>query len=141
MSLGNENYIKIENFIKEHKISVPEFISLKQSFGGTSRDKFNSGRFEFFTPEEEVKAVEALKNFRSVKEQIDRFCLGKNKPSGYKLGVAILRLLVLKECDVEILLKKIAQKAESLHKCADKDGYRTMLVNVYNWKNPNPLEL
>jgi len=51
-----------------------------------------------------------------------------------------MAFLISKEIDMDIFLKKVITKVNAVRRCVTISEYMQMFVDIYNWRNPNPIE-
>lgn len=141
-SLGNPEYIKLRDFIKQRNLLAREAKNLlARTFGGFLYRKFRNGIFKFFSKEEVDQVDLLISNVKSILDDIRRY-LPSSPPfiDSYRLRTALMSIIKNPQCNFEVLRSKIAYKADSLRACATSEGYYSMLRDIYNWKNSNPIE-
>lgn len=141
-SLGNQEYIKLKEFIKQRGLIPREAKNIMtQNSGGFMYKKFKNGIFKFFSKEELYIVDLLISNVKVVLEDITRYL--PSSPSfidSFRLRTALMSIIKNPQCNFEVIRSKIAYKADSLRACATSHGYYMMLRDIYNWKNSNPIE-
>lgn len=141
-SLWNENYIQLREFIRKRDITMKEIKNiLSKSSGGWMYRQFKTGGFKFFSKEETDSIDLLLVNVKSILDDIKRYLPSNPKfLDSFRMRTAFMSIIKNPQCNFEVLKSKIAYKADSLRACATSQGYYTMLRDIYNWKNSNPME-
>jgi ParB-like nuclease domain len=140
-SLGNENYIKLREYIAKEKRPPTVVIKLIGCESGTMGDRLKMGTFVF--PNQEVidQYENKKKNVDRLLETMKRYVIVNNKfLDSNRLLMALVAFLTDPRVDVEILIHKLTLKSDAIKPCIDAGGYYAMVKNIYNWKNQDPLD-
>lgn len=141
ISKGNREYKKLKEFCQER--DCPYYIAIRALKGDrdhTMKD-FKNGLFKFTDEHSMDLLAQLLNKTDTVLATIKQYVLGHVKViRSTKLKSAIISLLKNAQCDLDVLLNKIAYKADAIRPCADTIAYYSMLRDIYNWKNSNPIE-
>jgi hypothetical protein len=140
---GNENYIAFFNFMNKHKLIINTTMDIFSNFDSFSGEDFLTGKIVWPHPDI-VKKVEE-RHFK-VAQIIDY--LNANVPGGklekkYLYGISVARTLrsffANEAVDYDTFLTKLKYNLDKVHPCARQRAYSLMWLNIYNWKNKNPL--
>lgn len=137
---GNENYLKLNNFINQYEIPIPIAMDL---FDCSSREKENGKKYksgEFIYPKDDKTQRLKVELFIETCDYIKKFSAGgldlKNKKS---FSQAFVRFVNIDEVNYLIFQKKLKARMDKIRKCITSFDYFRLLVSVYNFKNTNPL--
>lgn len=140
INLGNDDYKNIRNFCLENTITISEFIQQFCYDKSTISFKVKSGELKFPAEDQILKIKQLLDNVCDVLNEIDRYVISnKNICKSRKLRSALFSFLRNPDVDVKVLLNKISFKASSIHPCPGILSYYTMIRDIYNWRNSNPV--
>lgn len=139
--VGEEEYIKLNDFIKKSGIQIN--IAIKLLNGNRSLNffkNFREGRYKFPTKEEYEEAEN--KNFL-IKDVIEFI---KKKTSGPKIYLgrvtfygALVDFFNCKSFNYETFKKKLHYKLDFLRPCTKQCEYVRIFKEIYNWKNQSPI--
>lgn len=141
LSLGKEEYIKMDRFIKEQCIPFKHALLYLSLSGGSSNARVRAGTFTFPTMKNVEKAI-----FK--KQFIDKIIslLSENK-MGYtkfveskKFQEALLFVLNNEDVDPSELLRKIELNLSKIFPCSRKEEYFIIFKNIYNFKRKEPVD-
>lgn len=140
-SLGSQEYIKMREYAKKHKMGARELQSLVKTFGQSTSEKFKKGVFTFFSESEVEEMDFIIKSIDQVLKSMVKFLPTTPRFIGsFKLRTGLTAFIKNKQVDIPTLLSKISYKADSLRACASSEGYYAMFRDIYNWRNQNPVE-
>lgn len=140
-SLGSTDYIRLNEFLNKKQIQVGTFLRIIKGKGGKANKTICGGTFKFPSPEKIQDLEIKMEKIDRIQQEMSRYLIKNHKCArSKKMQGAVLSLMENPDLDVEVLLKKIAYKADAIHPCADSYGYYVMMRDIYNWKNPNPIE-
>lgn len=141
-SLGNEHYIKVKSLCDELQMNLRDVLScLNKSSGGRLSSDIKSGAFQYITEEEEVEVKKLILTRDSILNEMRRFVLSYPKcVDSFRMKSALVAMLKNPQCDPTVLAAKVRIKSDSIKPCVSVFSYYTMLREIYNWKNQNPME-
>lgn len=137
---GMEEYIKFQNYMKKcgFLFSIA-FQLLNTSRNSKEGDEFKSGKYIF----NEEKANRIENKLSDVNVICDFF---KEKVTGsFKfINQAIFKHSLLSICcfsdfDLKTFLNKLEYNLHKFRRCSTKGTYLEQWIEIYNWKNKNPL--
>jgi ParB-like nuclease domain len=140
---GNEDYIKLLEFCKKHQLTASK--CAKSFFthmnGSPQVIDLKNGKFRFPSQEQIITIEETIASINIVKETIERYCFNRKSlvKSSYFLR-ALSMLFHAHEFDSAVFLRKVALKADSLHICGSAGSYYKMFLDIYNFRNSNPIK-
>lgn len=127
VTLKNPDYIRLQEFVDEHGISLSVAILLLEKgqikAGGVdkTKDRFQAGAFRVECWADAIELMDLLKNFSDFPER-------KKRPFLHALD--ILRRSEL--CDWYQLVRKYKAHSDLLVPCSDAKGYLKILEDIYN---------
>lgn len=141
-SLGNQEYMKIRDFSRETQLGYREICKLiKKTTGGKATLRIKHGNYRFFSKEDEQSVRELIKKREIVLIEINKYLIRKeNFVCSSKMRCAVMEILKNSQCDLDVLISKIRLKADCIRPCVSVITYYTMLRDIYNWRNKNPIE-
>jgi hypothetical protein len=146
-NMGIESYIKLRDFsIKNDDISFNDCILLCSNTSGASGD-FN--KYKVLNPllsKQEVfqEGTWNGKDFNLAQEWVDKMRIIKPYYLGYNRSVFIGTMITLlqKEIfDFNEFMHKIRLQPTAMVDCANRDQYRTLIEDIYNYKSRNKVNL
>ena len=142
-ALGNENYVKLERFCKEHKVSFPlALVVLNKKMGGNTHHSFKHGTFKFPNGVDEYEALIKLQNLRKLTSYIESKMIGNCAyVKGTTFASAFVFFMNCKNVDFDFFMKKLPYRLDSIRPCARQQQYLDLFRDIYNFKNQNPITL
>lgn len=127
-SQGNQEYIKLRDFIDEHGLSVTISANILAGHlddsGGTLSHKIIAGTFKVTDVEFANRVASAV-----------RACLQHFKHAKDRgFAIAIARLLRVKGFTITRFVQKLEHQSAKLVKCASWLQYVELIEEIYNWK-------
>ncbi len=141
-SEGNENYRKLEVFIKKYDLSMKMAMAVLDNdtrMKENIRD-FKEGKYKY--PSNDKEHHIKIQCFRNIVEMIrvkglDKIDFSNNRT----FGTAFLRFMCLDEVSLGIFEGKLMQRVDKVKKCANTQDYIRMFASIYNYKNNAPIEI
>jgi hypothetical protein len=134
---GNPNYLKLEKFMEENRIGVRIALTLIRGRSKKSIQDFMSGRFVF---SHDLILGDLIACHRTIEaiEKSHGFC-GWARTARFW---SALSMLVRHPNFVESKwMQNLNQRiSEAIHRASTKE-YMAYLERIYNWRNPNPINL
>ena len=142
VSKGKIEYIKLQQFCKKHNYSVAHFMRIILSaHSGNLRVEFKSGSFKFLSDESVEKNEKTILLIKKATDVIQEYCFGRSIVSTSPYLQRALYLLVnLDEFDMDVFCRKIAQKSNIVRSCGSVSAYYQLFIDIYNYRNPNPID-
>lgn len=131
---GNQDYIKLKNFMEEFKIKGGIAASLLMGIdpaGGSVNDSVRDGRFKV---KNELEAHVIAGVLRSLKKVVP-FAFDRS------LVQAISRLIKVKDFDPERMIEKIRRQPTRFVKCASYEQYVSLIEELYNYRARRPSDI
>lgn len=141
ISRGNQEYKRLQDYAIKRKMGVAAVLSLCRGDRKVNAQTLKKGTFKFFDSESLAFVDSLLDKIEKINELLIRYVIVDNKflnSTRFKNG--LLAFLKNPQVDFDIFLEKLTCKADQLRQCSDVYTYYCMLRDVYNWKNPNPVE-
>lgn len=149
---GNLEYIKLNNFLKEHKISLATAFAIlgQKQFGRPKyRDMtdeepniFKAGKFVFPANADQLDAVDILNKSRQIIDYAMPKLEGQNKYlEGPHFRRALYIFLSIKAVDFDVFMQKLQQRLDLVRPCSRISDFVTILKQIYNFRNRNPITL
>lgn len=138
---GNINYIKFIEYCKKRNITINELYYLLKKAGGRFGRVVKSGAFDYEKCVNEYFMDSVLLSLDETLQVIKRYRLDNPTfltKSFFKSG--LIKFLSSKEIDMDVFLKKIATKSSAIKSCVSIVDYVQMFSDIYNWRNPNPID-
>lgn len=142
ISLGNENYRKLQEAADRRSISITELLEVAKATNNSSKgESLKNGSFTFFGDKEMEKIDDILDKLEKVYETIGRY-VAEAKPimTSHRLRRALCAILNRPETNFEVLIQKLTLRAEHIRMCTTYVAYYSLLRDIYNWKNQKPIE-
>jgi ParB-like nuclease family protein len=138
---GNENYIKLKEFCQKWEVELTHANTLLT--GRTQNginDAFKKGEFVFPKESELEAAYEKLSHFNEMINFVRMRRIGNTVFLGHKnIKVAFLYFMSLKGIEFETFMKKLEMKLEWFNQYSTRKAYFSMFLNIYNYKNHEPI--
>lgn len=140
---GNTDYINTKRFLEKLNIDMSTFFALfiGRPGGNVSAD-FKQGKYKFPSEEEMKGGENRLIAARSIIEHIQKMAIKKAR---FVKNTTFIRALLwtmrLDGFDLETFLKKLEICMDKVRPCRTIDEYANLLIDIYNYKNRNPLEI
>lgn len=138
-SLGKTAYKKLLEYTKEKNVSVSFLTKLLRGDQDGALRKLKAGTLtmEDISMEEVEVQITLVNNAITL---IKRYVLKTGYwMDSHKFKTALLTFFKNPEVEFQVFERKVTLKADSIHPCADVYGYYTMIRDIYNWKNANPI--
>jgi|ERR1700690_461006 len=133
---GNEEYLKLKNFLQENNIPLKVALSLSLGMIHSSHHDFKIGKYKF-----ELKGKK--KDIDICWETIE-FIKKMNGYSAYtrsgKFWKALIKLVTHHHFEEEIWKKNLHRMIEKMRPCTNTDAYLECFMQIYNWKNHDKIE-
>ncbi len=141
VSKGNENYKKYLEYATKKNIGLSHLYKYFFRNNGRDSQKMKDGTFIFPTEDKIKEISEMLDKVNNLINLLQKYLI-TNKTIGKSvmLRYAILSLIRNPLLDYDVFITKITYKAESLRPCTTKQAYYCMLRDIYNYRNPNPID-
>lgn len=142
VSAGNVEYLRIKEFMQKNNITINEYIRMAIGMDGTKAFvRLRGGTLKFMSPEKEQETLVVLNNRKEVRRIIGQFALSFAKfTSRGRFSMALSNILQHPDLDLEVFKNKIKIKSDALRQCASTIAYYSMLKDIYNWRNQNPID-
>jgi len=137
---GNENYIILKNFSDRNNITLSVVLAIIGRRGGGTLASLRNGTLKINKDLGEYQLI------FSYLKKAQEFIEAKNilKPSQVK-GPVFLRglttIFILPQIDKNLFLKKIEAHVDMIYGCISIPNYQKMWIRIYNYKNPNPINI
>lgn len=145
ISKGNKNYTQIKYYSETYEVPINVLLNcgIGTRCSGDRYRYFKEGYYKF--PEgNELKRMEECLNakVRIIEELLELAIPSDTKRvvRGDSFCRAILSFLTIDNVIPGVLQDKLRIGAEKIRACASQHGYHTMLKEIYNWKNKNPID-
>lgn len=139
ISLGNEHYKKIKEFLKENNLILREGLLILYGGGKGSGTKLKEGKLKF--PEDKIP--EKLIFIKKTSEILS--LIKEQKINGYffeksmNFKRALLEFILCSDVDSDVLSKKISLDVSKITKRQSSTEYYLMLKEIYNFKSHNKI--
>jgi hypothetical protein len=146
VKVGNLNYIKFDNFLSYHKITIKNgLILLNFDVSGNSTNgiyaKFKKGEFKF--PDE--SAMYEVNEINDYLEKVQAIIRKGGGQTVYlkaaKFRMALNQFISSKLVDRAAFLRKLEFQIHHFHPCVSTMQYKELFLQVYNWRNSAPLPI
>lgn len=134
---GYEEYIKLRDFMKKNTISLRIALNLCMRKEKNTYNAFKMGRFVFYGGDGQEKLEGCWKTIHLVKGHGGKVSYLES----HKFWTALLHLVGHPDFNEGKWHKNLSLLINRLSVRATTDDYIKTLVDIYNWKNPNPLEI
>lgn len=143
VNLGNENYIKLQGFMKKHNIVLRMALVLLGQKDGRNKNfnkDFKEGKYIF--NEQGLKTSDSkLQTSKIIIDFINKKTMTNKKHFKSTIFLhAIINLISHVEFELERFLKRLEIKFEILTPCLQVETYYKKLKYIYNWKNKYKLD-
>jgi hypothetical protein len=145
-SEGNQNYIKLREFLKKNSILLRQAIKLFGKYKTTEMHSkhlykaFNEGRFTYVDPIEERESLEMLEKVKRTVEFIAVKLPGQNLfLNTTKFMMSLIDFFILYPIEYDEFMKKLSIKLELIRPCSNKNQYLEIFKAIYNFRNHNPI--
>jgi hypothetical protein len=137
---SKEEYLKLRQFMNKNSLKLAYCLQLFNQNGGRNGVIFRAGAYKF--PANLSDTNDQLLYVKHIQEFLNQKIIG-NRTFIYTgtFLKAIVSFLNIKEVDRDIFLKKLEYKLEWVRNCTRYTDYRELFKNIYNYKNPNPINL
>ena len=140
ISLGNKDALEIKELATRLNISMKDLIRFLPGRRESTIAAIRTGTVKLPDAIELQQIEEFITKTKTLLEMLRVYIVGERKCLASRLlQQALYKILTNEECNFETLKNKLRLKSESIHKCSDGYGYYTMLRDIYNWKNQNPI--
>jgi hypothetical protein len=141
---GCDDYRKLRDFLKKNQTEIMQSIRLLSKFKVKSHAQlgklFMEGKFEFGASEEIKQAEELLEKNNTI---IDYLLakLGTNNVylKTAKFMSALTDFFIQYPVEFETFMKKLPFRLDTIHPCSRKSQFITLLINIYNFRNQDPI--
>jgi hypothetical protein len=141
-SKGNPVFQKIKDFCESRGMSIMEFAKASSRDGYNALKSMKDGTIKM--PSQEI-----FDKIDRANEKVECFL---NKLKSYQIEStevikstnfrkAVLLFAMHSKVDFDVLLKKLAYKAEIIRPCTSIIAYLGILRDMYNWKNSLPVDM
>lgn len=147
ISKGNVNYQKVKDYCNLHDIRIFDFLQIdphyslhKDKKGVKANDKFLLGTYVFPTGEDLETCNKIVGNCKKVMEKLSSYLVKRTsfvKTSNFRK--ALVAFVLKPDMELDLFLSKLEYKINALHASADRMGYIMQFVDIYNWRNNNPI--
>lgn len=139
---GSEDYLKLDLFCKSEKVNVrTALILLTGSSSGDIGVSFKAGKFIYPDAEAEQNARDIRSNIREIEFYLKTKTPGKcGFIKSSLFNRACLQFFSNKSVDFSIFMKKIPYRLDLLRTCSRLDQYMSVLKDIYNYKNREPVD-
>lgn len=140
-SLGNSEYIKLKKYCDTRNITPNEVLSYLDS-GKTMRlVRLKEGKFTFPSNDEMHRLNELLNQYEEVRSFLKKHLVSfKSTANSRLLKSAVIKFLRYPSAVFDVLMTKLTFKSDIICPKSDISGYYSMLKDIYNWKNKDPIE-
>ena len=141
VSAGNQNYIKLDKFCKEHDMKMANAIRILGRHA-SHHGNFKGGRFIFPDQSTVEKIVQKVTLSKGIVEFIIQCSI--NIPTFTRSNsflCALTLFLTREDVDYETFKKKIHMKLNSLRTCTQMSDYLGLFAEIYNYRNQDPIAL
>jgi hypothetical protein len=145
---GNVEYLKLKNFMNDHKINLTTALVIIGKPGDAHNTKlgtgslFKNGKFKFPSQVEKEESIRILKFSNDIISYISSKCEpGSTYLQGAHFRRALYIFLSIRAVEKEVFMDKLAYKMDIVRPCARLKDYIKMFKTIYNWKNRNPLDM
>lgn len=136
-----EEYVKLEHFIKKHDLLYREALWYLGFNGGKYVKDFRQGKYKHPSREREE---EALHKKWCVENAISFIRTKKGSTfsivNGRMFKEAMIVLFSKTEVEFDIFMSKLELAMERLKICSSVGNYLNVFIDIYNFKNRNPIE-
>lgn len=140
VSRGNENYKKLNNFLKVHDLKLYDGLALLGKGGGGVAADLRAGTFQFPDPNKAIEAAEGAEKIKEILNYISDTSINRLPFLNHKTVFrSLIPLVTHPDFDLKLMLRKIDMLLPKIIKKADTQSYFEMFRDIYNWKNQNPL--
>jgi hypothetical protein len=139
VALGYEEYIKVDNFIKEH--DVPLYNAVGMLHGRISHpnqqliQEFKDGKYKI------KNITHAMKVVKQRDDMVERSDYAKEFASQKNFINAVAKLTSLDDYDHSMMLDKLSRQPKELRKVPTTDRYLEEMVGIYNHHTPKKKRL
>lgn len=139
-SKGYPEYVKIKEFISKHNIPLTKYLTFFNGRRQSSADEFKNGKIKCLN---NAEVLDVWYNFKDFCELVREKHGGGNLPwlNNKSLFRAFKNLHQTDEFIYANLVKRFHQKPFMVFKCVDTSSYLQMLINLYNYRNTNPIKV
>jgi hypothetical protein len=133
-TLGNENYIKFKELVKDIGLPCTYVTIWMGEYGGRIDRLIKSGQYIFDMQE---KKLERLCKIRKIFEFLKEKKYFKSILFSTPFHKALYKFLTNEIVDFDYFFESLEKRYEFIKKTQSKDQYVEMFVNIYNWKRLN----
>lgn len=139
---GKEEYIKFLEFSRRTGINSSDIL---KSYASIRReDLYNTvkrGTLKFLSEENQNALISSKEKLEEVLDIISsKFVKKQWYLKSKKLKSGLSMILNRSDLDFEKFKKNLLSKIDCLHACVDMGSYYGMFKDIYNFRNPDPLE-
>lgn len=145
ISQGNENYKKIKEYSQLYQVQLTILLNSARGtrVGSSYLNLFKNGFYTFPAEKKLERMINVLEHKVKIIEELVSLAL----PSEVKKLIrsdsfvrGILNFSLNEDVMLTTLQHKLKVRAESIKMCANQAAYASMIKEIYNWKNPNPVD-
>lgn len=139
---GKEDYISLQKYCQERNISLKMAVVIlhNASRNYTFNRSFRAGTYKFPPTEEIETRNQVLENADKAISYINSKTGNKNKfVNSLTFKQNLLIFFNIKCVDFSIFMKKLEYRLDLLRACPTSNEYLRIFIQIYNWKNQNPI--
>ena len=140
---GNEEYIKLSNFLNKSNMAVTQFCSFFHSStpGGSFTKTIRSGKFKFPDVIEIERFNEILMKTNHALSVLNKHVIEEVEcTNSIRMKNALMHFIGRQDVDYDELVKKLRLRADAIKKCVSAEAYLSVIKKIYNWNNRNPVD-
>lgn len=141
ISLGNQNYLALK---KLKQLSGCTYNAIVRMLSSQSKcyEEIRNGTFKYFdTTKVQLFQVALEKTEEVIKVLIALIIKDGAFIRTERFKTAVCSFLNRPEVDYITFLNKIRNKTEAIRPCSNNFAYAEMFLNIYNWRNTNPIKI
>ncbi len=142
ISQGNENYIKLQNFMNKYGLKTR--VCLKVLMSPNTKEfymKFKNGEYKFPDDETMLGHIETVEKAREIIQYIKEKT--QNLHSNIYTATFYMWLCVFlnhPRVEFDVFMNKLPFKLELIRPCSSGKEYLKIFTSIYNYKSRNPIE-
>jgi hypothetical protein len=141
---GNRHYQNLKDYSKLYQVPLPTLFIF--TLGGADNSKnyenFRQGFYKFPEGNKLKKITDTLEFRIQIRNELLELAIPsavKHIIRGNAFCRALLSFLSIEEVIPQVLKDKLKLQAEKIKACPTQHAYYSMLKEIYNWKNKNPI--
>lgn len=134
---GFKEYKKLNDFMKSQKLSIKISMMITSSHTEEDREKFKSGKY-IFPQDNSTKLIEICWDTVNMIKRMNGYSAYTSSARFWK---ALLKLVEYPDFSLKKWLDNLKKMSERMCAKANQKDYYKMMMDIYNWRNENKIDL